>query len=116
MLKFAATNLFLLILAVKLASEGAHAAPLPRWSMPKFGGSSKSTGTPPPTTNAAGEPISFMDAESLLDAPIKTTSDTVSKVAKGATIAAGGAAVVGGGVGAGVAASQNAGLGYDYAG
>lgn len=117
MLKFSGTNIFLLFIAVTLASEGAYAAPLPRFSMPKIGGgSAKPAATPPKTTNANGEPVSFTDFDSLLDVPIKSSSGTASSVAKGAAVAGGAAAVVGGGVGAGVAASQNPGLGYDYAG
>lgn len=116
MLKFAGTNILLLIFAVNLASEGAYAAPLPKWSMPKIGGSSKPAGTPPKTTDANGDPVSFTDFDSLLDVPVKSSSGTGSSVAKGATVGAGAAAVIGGGVGGGVAATQNPGLGYDYAG
>ncbi|KAI7773435.1 hypothetical protein LA080_010937 [Diaporthe eres] len=116
MLKFAGTTLLVLLVAVNLASEGAYAAPLPRWSVPKIGGSSNPPATPPKTTNAAGEPVSFTDFDSLLDVPVKSSSGTGSSVAKGATVGAWAAAVVGGGVGAGVAATQNPGLGYDYAG
>lgn len=117
MLELAGTNIFLLFIAVTLVSEGAHAAPLPRWSLPKIGGgSSKPPATPPKTTNASGEPISFTDFDSLLDVPVSSSSGTASKAAKGAAVGAGAAAVIGGGVGAGVAASQNPGLGYDYAG
>lgn len=116
MLKSAGTTLIMLLIAANIASQGAYATPLPRMSFPKFGGGSKPSGTPPATTNAKGEPVSFFDTESLLDQPVKAASDTVGKVAKGGAIAAGAAAVVGGGVGAGVTASQNPGLGYDYAG
>lgn len=106
----------MLLIAANIASQGAYAAPLPRLSLPKFGGGSKPSGTPPATTNSKGEPVSFFDTESLLDQPVKASSDTLGKVAKGGAMAAGVGAVVGGGVGAGVQASQNPGLGYDYAG
>lgn len=116
MLKSAGTNLILLLIAASIASQGAYAAPLPRLSLPKFGGGSKPSGTPPKTTNSNGEPVSFFDTESLLDKPVKATSDTVAKAGKAGAIAAGVAGVVGGGVGGAVVASQNPGLGYDYSG
>ena len=117
MLKLVGTNVFLLLIAVNLASEGAYAAPIPGFSMPKLGGAAKApTPSPPKTTNANGEPISFWDADSVLDMPVKSSSDTASKAMKGGTIVAVTGGIVGGGVAAGVSASENPGLGYDYAG
>lgn len=108
MLKFAGAILLLVLVAVGFASQGASAAPLPGFSMPKVG-NSKPTGTTPKTTNA-------FDTESLLDVPVKTTSEMARTAAKGATVAGGAAGVIGAGVGAGYSESQDAGLGYSYAG
>lgn len=44
--------------------------------------------SPLATTNAAGQPISFTDFDSLLDVPIKSNAGTASKIAKGTTIGA----------------------------
>lgn len=111
MLKSVGTNLALVLIAWSLASQGAQAAPLPKFSIPKFGGGAKADPGPPPrTTNNAGEPISFFDTDSVLDQPIKSSgSGIAAKVGKGAAIGGFVAGVAGGGAAAGYRASQTAG-------
>lgn len=111
MLKSVGFNLILALITVSIASEGVYATPIPRFSMPKWGRpSSKPDGPPPRTTNDAGEPISFMDFDSVLDMPVaKAPSDTAAKAAKGSVIGGTAAAIIGGGAAAGYVADSQAG-------